>query len=505
MSQQVYRGNLSASSFPFVAENEGRTVIVPRYDNTYVPQVASAADSDKDRGIPQVYYMHNVIPTAQGFKSIGYMQRVRNVSSGFIGLVKVRDSDNSDALLGFTAAGAFWVLPSGFTEWTFVANTGVANPIVTAAFVSGITYIYIAGLGCYEFNFTTGALTPVVLAGLVAADILGIVGVAGYLLAWSRDAIAWSSTVDPTDFVPSIITGAGGGQVEGARGPLTVVSQMPFGFIVYTSVNAVSGTYSGNSRFPFNFREIINSGGTTNSNYIASDANTGNNITYTSSGLQTVSINGTQALLPEVTDFISGKYFEDFDEESLSFVRTFLTDPMTKQIQVISDRYLVISYGITSLTHALVYDLSTKRFGKLKVPHVYCFEFPPLVAGAETPRESVAFLKDDGTIVIAQFGVDIQQGSGVMILGKFQFIRDRLLTMESIDLDNIRPWSEFDLYDMVSVDGNNTTNIKCVEKYKKNLTRTYGVRATGINHSLLLVGAFSMVSFVLHFHINGRR
>jgi hypothetical protein len=35
--------------------------------------------------------------------------------------------------------------------------------------------------------------------------------------------------------------------------------------------------------------------------------------------------------------------------------------------------------------------------------------------------------------------------------------------------------------------------------------RTYKIHKTGINHSILLVGGFFLSSFVLAFHIHGRR
>ena len=75
MAQITYRANLSAKSFPFISDNWGRTVIVPQYDNTFNRELSSQEDSDRDVGIPQAYYMHNVMPTAQGFQSVGWRDR----------------------------------------------------------------------------------------------------------------------------------------------------------------------------------------------------------------------------------------------------------------------------------------------------------------------------------------------------------------------------------------------------------------------------------------------
>lgn len=72
MAQITYRANLSAKSFPFLSENFGRSVMVGQYDNNFVRQVVSPEDQDKDIGIPQLYYCHNVMPASSGFQSVGY-------------------------------------------------------------------------------------------------------------------------------------------------------------------------------------------------------------------------------------------------------------------------------------------------------------------------------------------------------------------------------------------------------------------------------------------------
>jgi len=76
MPQITYRGNLSSKTFPFVAENFGRTIIVPQYDHTYVKHALDPQDPDKDVGIPQLYYCHNVMPHSAGVQSVGYTQLI---------------------------------------------------------------------------------------------------------------------------------------------------------------------------------------------------------------------------------------------------------------------------------------------------------------------------------------------------------------------------------------------------------------------------------------------
>jgi hypothetical protein len=332
------------------------------------------------------------------------------------------------------------------------------------------------------------------------------------MIAWTSTAIAWSSTVehsnptDPIDFVPSLETGAGGGNVEAAKGPITFCMPHYLGFIIYTDANAVAAVYSGNARFPFNLREIVNSGGVTDISLVSYDSNSGNNYVWSTSGLQIITISQTQTVFPEITDFLGGSYFEDFDEDNLQFVRTQLTSQMLKAINMIADRYLVISYGISSFTHALVYDTVQKRFGKLRVPHVSCFEWKQTGANAESPKQTIALLQSNGNVITVDFGYGSANSSGCMLLGKYQLSRARTLTLDEVELENIITGNNFSLYNFASVNGK--TFQPPVAGYlalDSGDSRVYTFRQTGINHTLLALGNFYMSSIVLKFHLNGRR
>jgi len=520
VSQVVYRANLSAKSFPFISRNWGRTIVVPQYDNTFNRQVTSQEDTDKDAGIPQIYYCHNVMPNQQGLQSIGYTEIIPAFGGSlFTQIFLLRDGDGNRAYLGVASDGGFYILIG--TTWTLKA-TYIAGALVTVAYVGGKSYIYVAGSGCYFYQFDIATLNPVTLTSLPVTGYLntsvtpnvyvypidGISYAAGYMIAWSQNAVYWSSSLDggQTDFTPSLVTGAGGGPVESARGIITACVAHSLGFIVYTENNCIASLYTANSRYPFQFREIVASGGLSSITLVSYDANTSNQYAYTTSGLQTVSSNQTQTFLPEVTDFVSGQLFEDYDESTDTFSYSTLTDTLKKQINMVSDRYLVVSYGITSLTHALVYDLITKRWGKLKVSHVQCFEYSlTSVAVKEIPRQSLAFLKADGSVSVVDFSTTSSSTSGVVCLGKYQFVRSRLLQLDSIEIENIPLGGTFSLYDAVALDGKNTSKITPTLTYTSGLFRRYALRAIGINHSLVLKGAFNLVSLVLTFNIHGKR
>lgn len=507
MGQITYRANLSAKSIPLLSESFGRSVIVGDKDQNFNRQVTATEDSDKDIGIPQIYYGHNIMPTAQGMESIGYDPVTPAVDGemGFESIYVIRDAAENKAYFAHTDAGFNYVQEVGSSTWTKI-NDVSSTGLISVAYVSGVSYIYFANVGCYKYDFTTNLLVAVPLTGITPANVIGVAAAAGYLITWTETEIAWSSTVDPTDFTPSIITGAGGGPVESTKGKITIVVTNFLGVIVYTTANAVAGVYSGNSRFPFNFREIIGAGGVASLDLIASGSGGGSQYAYTTSGLQLINSQTTQTVFPEITDFVAGEYFEDFNEDTLTFSTQILAAPMMKKLTVVSDRYLIMSYGVNSLTHAIVFDLVQKRFGKLKFPHVDCFELELLAPEVvETPRKSIGFLQADGTIRNVNFSVSSQFSNGVMLCGKYQYVRSRLLTMDGICLENVRAGANFNVYDLYSLDGKNNLRQRAYLKSNLGLYREYNVHATGVNHSLLFMGAFYMVSLVLEFHVNGRR
>ena len=536
MAQVVTRVNLAAMAFPFLAEFSGRSIIVKQTDQNYVAQITSKEDLDKDVGIPTLYYCHNVMATAQGYQAIGYQQLIATPDSStapvgvFAGIIPVISAGEAavaedltatppiaavaaelpfKSYLGYSSGGSFYYCADPYYSWTYLGNyPQFAGRQITTAYINGATYIYFAGLGCYKFKYSTHELVAVNLLGVVPEEVLGIVAVQGYLLVWSKSTIAWSSLIDPKDFTPSLATGAGGGSVQGARGDIVACVSHTIGLVIYTNQNAVAAPTSGNHRFPFNFRELVASGGLSSLDKVTYDSNSGNHYSYTSSGLQLVSLQATQTIIPELTDFLAGSVFEDFDETTDTLSTVNLTSTMLKRLTLVSDRYLCISYGVTEYTHVLIYDLVLRRWSKLKYTHVEVFEFSLLQAEVvETPRRSIALLNSVGTVVVVRLDLHNSDANGVMLLGKYQYIRQRTTTLQAVDLENVHENAiNFSLYDFPSIDGKNPAlKIRGYWKYGTNLFRRYLFHVTGINHSLLFKGAFDIVSLVITLTVHGRR
>ena len=510
MAQQTYRANLLSADFPFLSENFGRSVIVGQYDQNTAKQADPAGqDKTSNAGIPQLFYCHNVVPTQQGIQSVGFEQLTAPLTAetSFVAVLPLRDSQDRKAYLGCTSDGRFYVTTSPYSTWTLkLTSEPAAGKLVTRAYTQGVTYIYIANVGCYKYDFDTNTLVSVVLSGLTAANILGVVSISGYLCAWTADAFAWGAIADPTDFVPSLSTGAGGGAIEGAAGALVVCAAANIGILGYTTGNIVAANYTGNSQYPFIFRALPSSGGLKNAHHADYDSLSGQQYAYTTSGLQICDVQRAQMVLPAVTDFISGGEFEDCVSSTGVFTKETLTTAMVKALKMVANRYLIISYGKTSFTHALMLDTQLKRFGKFKINHV---DVVDLILGEETAdvaKNSIGFVQADGAIQVVDYNSQVDASDAIAVLGKYQFMRNRLIQLNGIEFENIEAGDTFTLRVATSADGkNDILSAALTPDDVTTLYRHYPTRLTGVNHSLYLTGNFRLNTLILNFGVHGRR
>lgn len=534
------RVNLGAAIFPFAVPLGGRTVIVPQYDQNYVKEIISTADADKDRGIPQSLYMHNVVPTAQGYQSIGYDKYLDGVSGAteFDTIYPIQN-ENLARFLFSPASGKNYVYDAVVGTWASVSpRTDVAaNTLFTTALVQAQSYLYYANIGCFKYNDVDKKLDSVELAGLDVTEVKGITSANGYMIAWTKNAIAWSNQEIPTDFVPSLATGAGGGQLNEAIGEILFCLPISGGFIVYCEKNIVGAKYTGNARFPYTYKALPNSGGTISPEQVGFQSNNAEHYAWNSSGLQKVDTNSAQNLIPEVTDFLAMKLFEDFNESTLVLTETKLSAQLNIKVNIIAARYLVISYGVSAslYTHALVFDLTLKRWGKLKIDHRDCFQWnAPNLYGVvkynqlnfpyssllgvpysalstnvntpEYPKENFAFVQSDGTVYAVNFDFAQTNANGVLMLGKFQFRRNRFTTHQVTDVESVQPNLPFNYYISTTRDGKTLQPFVAGRIIKNNdLLRSYGLRKTGLNFVTLFTGAFNLTSTIIEFTESGDR
>ena len=545
MAQTILRGNLSVVGFPFVSEFGGRSVVIPQLDENYLPKAinSTTSDSDHDRGIPQVSYGHNIVPVGQGYKSVAYNAVVGAVvgHTDFFKTQVVRDSAGNKALLGFTSAGGIYMLASSVVSWTPIVIAGWTGAnLVTFAFCNGNTYVCLQGLGIYLVVITAPGLTLQVLTGITAANMLGICDSNNYLICFDSQVIYWSSTTNVLDFVPSLITGAGSATPNDLSGLIILVAGLNNGFVIYSSACPIVASYSGNTNYPWIFRSAAFGAGLTKEDSVTQGDGLGFHWAWTTAGLiKVTSGSGCSQEFPELTDFLAGKIYEDYDTGTKTFTRTYLGARLVVRLAFIGSRYLVISYGLVDeqYTYALVYDTAFSRWGKLKINHVSCFELGVNTTGGVIPyttlagtlysaytttpytlltgmsnlaadaKSDMAFLQADGTVQLADFSFGNYDSDAVLMLGKFELNRNQLCTLEQFDVEGVDAAnSNFDVSILFTIDGSNYLPYTIpTPEITQGRLRKFNMRVTGMNHSVCCHGAFHITSTVFAFSQHGRR
>lgn len=502
MAQRFYPIELKDSTFPMLSNLQGRTIIG-----------GSIGRSPGQDERPGIAYCHNIMPSKEGLNSVAYLQIVSPI-------IPTAVSPLSDVRVAYSTAytrlqivwdslGSVFVLLPGSTEWLAVPATvpatggGDFDPnSVTIGTINGVSYIFYSGIGAFNYNEGANTLDAVTLTGLDIPSILGIVESAGYLVAYTNLAIAWSSTILPTDFVPSTVTGAGGGNVAGIAGEIQFITANTLGMLVFTKANVLAGTFTGNVQFPWKFRAVPDSSGGITLDLVAYEAQGDRQFIFSKAGLQTITSQRAEIILPEITDFLSGKRFEDFNETTRLYEVTDLTAAMKKKIKYIAARYLVISYGISSFTHALVVDTALSRIGKLKIEHTDCFEY--VDEQLEIAKESLAFLLADGSVSVVDFSAPADS-SGVLIMGKLQGTYTSHMSLLGVEVENTSADDVLTVIDQASLDGKNFTNVEGTLAYSDDAVREYVFRVDAKNHSLVFIGKINAVTLMVRYTTTSKR
>lgn len=553
MPQIPYRGNLQSLAFPLLSSLSGRTVIDQGSDQTYYPQVSTDGGVPIDRGIPQAIYAHNVMPSTFGWQSVGYKDAFLEPDEEAWGFEEVHfvrgakvqpieseedeeeeeeDEDDPEepeepetevvsqdlrTYLSIANTPSGWKVfkvGQGVSKWSPVANGApelASNSYITTADLNGVTYIFFSRQGCYVYDIALDTLIPRELKSIEYEEQLGILGSNGYMLLYNEDSVAWSSSVDVEDFEPSDISGAGGGSVQEAMGRIITAVPTFLGFLLYTEGNVVSVTFSGNESFPWNFKGIPSSGGLGNKNMVSIKDSNGYQFAYTTNGLQKISHQKAETIFPSITDFLSGQVIEDFDWDTNELTEINLTYPMRKGVSLISDRYLVLSYGRAQqepFTHAVIVDISQSRYGKLRYPHESVFERFNIDPGnTEVAKESICLIQDEGMCRVVDFSPDAVQWDSVLILGKFQVTRQAMTQIQELEVENIRSEDFNQILGLPSMDGKTLTGPVVHGYLADNLATSRRVlfpSLVGKNVSFIIKGKFNIISFVIWFTLHGR-
>ena len=538
MSTITYRANTLSQHFPFLSIHHGRTIIVPKQDQAFAYRanvLQNPSDDDREIGIPQAYYMHNVMPSSEGLQSIGFLSRLPGIPGtvDFNEIYILRDI-NENRFLYSPSNGKNYVFDGNIGVWASVPLVSALAPtipafnIVTVAYINGHTYIFYKKTGMFEYNSTTKVFDSVPITGVNVALLNGITASNGFLIAWDDFNIYRSSGLNALDMTPDITTGAGFSIPNDIKGKILICLALPSGFIIYTTANAIGAIFTQNIRFPFNYTEVNGSAGLTPPQQISWQYNGNYHFVWTRGGLQRIDKSNSMPIYADVSDFLSERIFEDYNDVTDTFTQTNLGSNLLVRLNVIEKRFFVISYGITQFTHALVYDLFFKRWGKIKINHVAAFEFSSStvygdvtwngflsltwddfgettwndlatqVLPTEHAKETLAFLQADGTVQTVIFDQTQTADIAVCVLGRYQFVRERLLNLNEIEIDCVQELSNFTLKVLPSIDG--TTYLPAVTPYlaiNSGKFRKYQCDIWAKNHSLVAKGTFYLASLVL--------
>lgn len=522
MADYTFRGNLNTAQIPSDPLLFGRSIVIRDRDQNYSPNVASRTDKDKDAGIPQVMYLANALPTESGFRSVAFFGSEERCPGTPYAAFPVRSAEKN-ATLVHTQEGNLYRLrgpddPYYAPEFT---PLGSYPGTVTYAYVSGVTYIYFSKNACYFYNFATNSLSPVTLKGLTPSAIIGITATGGYLLAWSSDAIAWSSLLDATDFVPSLDTGAGGGSVEGAKGAITVCVSNSVGVYIFTKTNCVSAQLSNNARYPFNFREIVSSSGLTSVQEVSYEGNQNSAYAFTSAGFQQITHIGAKTVWTDLYE--NALNTPNWTENTVLKKIDQKLDGKVKEAKVVSvtSRYVCVSVKHRTenyYTNCWVYDVSLDRWGRLLIDHLEIFEDEEYHIGIIT--KDGRYLTTDSPFANQPYRAESLYP--YIALGRYQYSRTRQTIFQYVDIENTYSQDLYDSNDhkyaenvfptaylLPSLNGKfgsfvPMTRIPMTEDPEDESIR-YALTASGLNHTVLLKGHFELNSIVLTVSQGGDR
>jgi len=511
----------------------GRTVIIPGPDNNYDRRV-DPTGQQLDAGIPQALYLENVMPTVNGYQSVGFKTLaelpVPGPTAGGVGLAQVRghaylyvESAAVPGLIrrflalfrGRNSNSNRDVIASSFSGATFAwtyATGSIPFPLqefLSSTRVRGVTYVFSSSTVYEVTNPSADVLdfadVSASFTGIVLADVVCIWSCANYLLAALSDGtVQWSSTTTPTDFSASLVSGAGSIVPNDIKQKIEFVKEAINGFYLYTESEVVYAQYTGNSRYPFKFVAVQNSGGYESPLQVFGDSRGSSQLALDSTGnIRSITSNTAQLVAPEVSNFLE----KTTRAETLTYATntfTLGTSAKTNRLTYVLDKFIAVQYTVDAEKFFAVLDTGLNRYGKLKV-----------AGDLYTDLSDFYFFGTEQGSVGYQMTFDIYDTdytfNSALVLGKFQYVRSRFLKLEEVEIEgpqNTAAISSPNLSCVLlpSLDGRNfSTPEVLTASYLSGGVAKFPCHRTAQNISILLKGAFDVNTLQLRFTPAGDR
>ena len=523
---------LTAPDFPFLYRDAQRAVIDPRGD---VNRVGPGTKESMDWNTPQLLFCENVMPISRGFISTQMAAAIGAAggTTAFDQAIIVRDRKENTTLV-VPAKGENWIYDAFAASWKQTLPFNFIHKLITRAYTQGRSFIMYEKSKLLEYDGDTTELIDrtaelVLPSGFDISEIRGIGGASNYLLLFTDIEILWSSPTDPLNFDRSLNNGSGFQTPQDVRGAISCILPVSGGAIIYTLRNAVSLTYTNNAAAPFVFRGISNSGGVASYEQVAYDADERYQYVWGSGGLQRINLQSADSVFAEVSDFLTSSWYEEYDYVNHKVVGRSAGGSLSTKLTYVSQRFLVVSYGLTAgaYSYALIFDSALQRWGKVKVEHVDAVTFPyPNVSGDLTyaqlsmsyaglgsttyaelgvavvsvspPKNSIAFLKADGTVEILVIDYRVRSAQGVAVMGQIQHNRRKRTTLHGAELEGVDSSTAPKLFALSSDNGKDVSRVTefiCYEQSE--LYRRHLGRVVGKNHQLALEGAFQLTGLLV--------
>lgn len=533
MSVEI-RAALLQQAFPIDARQLGDTVLIGR--GLEPPEVANEVAR------PQVYALQNMLPTQRGWCSVHYATALDGYTYPVYleQVVQLRDGIGRTALCG-VSGDSLYVYSSGTQVWTRVSlGTPLQRGPLTTATLRGQTYLCVARVGLYKYNFDTETMEVQTVVGIADfADILGTSAAGNHLLLISADLFFWSDPVDPLEFTPAAGS-AGSTGIAANRSSLTAIIPLGDAVVAYTTLNAVYCAYTGNVNAPFAFREIADSAGVAGPEHVSGDVASGEHIAWTYSGMQRVSAQRAEQAWPELSDSIAAGLITYIGDAT--YPVTLQYDRLDVKISTVGTRYVLFSVRGAEATAsqypvAYVFDRALERFGRLDAPHCDVIEYrvaeysryltiDSLVLPIDSYTGAIDELREEVTAQEPAFGsmfalvgrtgevyialpaslrnvaqyVTDEFATPCMVLGKYKLTRGATVRMESLQLQS--QYSDATLAILCNdASGEYTRSVVPTASLRE--PGRYTVRATGHGVSVKISGVLNVSALSFELSVAG--
>jgi hypothetical protein len=152
-----------------------------------------------------------------------------------------------------------------------------------------------------------------------------------------------------------------------------------------------------------------------------------------------------------------------------------------------------------------VWDTQLNRYGKIKIPHTHIFDFDSYIVIINSATGICKKLYFD-----LNSQLDADKHSGVILLGKFQYVRSRNLKLEGVEIETVPhvdnlSTDNFSCALIPSFDGANfSTPSNLQVKLISGDLRSYYAHKEAKNHSVLIKGGFDINTIQLTFTPGGK-